>query len=466
MVEIGPQPSLAHTAHWLGVRGLADQVRIEDDAMRFWKFAAAFLAIACGAAAQDLAPEVLLLARIRSHMRDELSRVTNYTCLETTARFHSEHAGRSKAQSKLQPLDMVRLEVAYTNHREWFGSPGDRNFSEDNPVAFIGSGMIGNGFFAITLNNIFVSDLATFTYRGEEPLGGRTAYKFDFRLARRLGGLTVSLVGGIGTVGEQGSFWADSQSLDLIRLEYSADEIPPYLPLLEMTLNVSYARTRIGEYGVLLAQEAGLHIFKTTGEVNYNHVEYTHCRAFSAQSAIRFDSGPPGAAEPSPPERPKIVSEAGAGGAVPPFLAIALQLTAPITDRDAVGTLIEARVSGGVVRKGKIVVPDGSVVRGRIRRLERYNAAQFVVGLEFTEVEVSGGSLRFYADLIRMDRSPGIRPALTEPIIVRTTGGYQTTSQTITLHELPGVASFFVSGKTFTIPSGFRMVWRTRGLIR
>src|ERR1700684_4372399 len=156
--------------------------------MRCWKLAAPLLAIACGAAAQDLAPEVLLLARIRSHMRDELSRVTNYTCLETTARFHAEHAGRSKAQSKLQPLDMVRLEVAYTNHREWFGSPGDRNFSEDNPVAFIGSGMIGNGFFAITLNNIFVSNLATFTYRGEETLGGRSASRYDFHLSRRLGG--------------------------------------------------------------------------------------------------------------------------------------------------------------------------------------------------------------------------------------------------------------------------------------
>jgi hypothetical protein len=275
------------------------------------------------------------------------------------------------------------------------------------------------------------------------------------------------LVGGNGTVGEQGSFWADPQSLDLIRIESQADEIPPCLPLMEMTLNVNYARTRIGEYGVLLAQDAGLHMWKTTGEENYNHLEYTHCRAFSAQSAIRFDSGPQGAAEPLSPDRPKIVSEAGgAGEAVPPFLPIALLLMAPITDRDAVGTLIEARVSGDVVRKGKIVVPDGSLVRGRIRRLERYKAAEFVVGLEFTEVEVNGGSHRFYADLIRMDRRPGIRPTLSEPIVVRSAGGYQNTSQTITLHELPGVASFFVSGKTFTVPSGFRMVWRTRGLVR
>jgi hypothetical protein len=53
------------------------QVRIEDNVMGFWKLAAPILAIACGAAAQGLAPETLLLAHIRSHMRDELSRVTN-----------------------------------------------------------------------------------------------------------------------------------------------------------------------------------------------------------------------------------------------------------------------------------------------------------------------------------------------------------------------------------------------------
>jgi hypothetical protein len=432
-----------------------------------WKHAAAFLATVYGAAAQDLAPEVLLLAHIRSHMRGEISRVTNYTCLETTARFHSERGGPSKTRAKMQPLDTVRLEVAYTNHHEWYGSPGDRNFTEDNPAAFIGSGMIGNGFFAITLHNIFVNNLATFTYRGEETVGGRTASRYDFRLSRRSDGFTVSLAEGAGEVGEQGSFWADPESLDLIRLESQADEIPPYLPLTEMTLNVSYARMRIGEYGALLAQDADLHMLKTMGEESYNHLEYTHCRAFSAQSDIRFDSGFQDGAQPLPADRPKTISDAGAADAVPPFLPIALQLTAPITDRDTVGALIEARVSGDVVRKGKTVIPNGSLVRGRIRRLERYKTgAEFIVGLEFTEVEVNGRRLRFYADLIGMDRRPGIRPSLYEPIVVRSSGGYQTTSQTITLHELPGVASFFVGGKTFTIPSGFRMVWRTRGLLR
>ena len=89
------------------------------------------------------------------------------------------------------------------------------------------------------------------------------------------------------------------------------------------------------------------------------------------------------------------------------------------------------------------------------------------MGLEFTEVETGGATLRFYADLLRIDRSPAIRPALSERVLVPGGRGvYQARDEIVTLPELPGVASFFVSGTTFIIPSGFRMVWRTRGLIR
>ena len=88
------------------------------------------------------------------------------------------------------------------------------------------------------------------------------------------------------------------------------------------------------------------------------------------------------------------------------------------------------------------------------------------MGLEFSEVEVRGGLLPFYADLLRIDKSPRIQPTLSERVLVRGTAGVQTREEAITLPELPGVASFFVSGMTFTVPSGFRMVWRTRGPIR
>ena len=278
--------------------------------MRLWKIAGASLGLACVGAPQDLPPSVLFLARIKSHMREELSHIPNYTCLETISRFRKDPGPHPQSHGKLTAVDTVRLEIVYTDHREWYGSPGDRTLSVENPVAFIGSGMIGNGAFASALNNILGA--ASFTYRGEENLGGRTAVRYDFRLPRLLKALKISIAGSEGMVGEEGSLWADPQSLDLIRLESRADEIPPYLPLEEASTNVNYARMRIGDYSVLLAQQADPYMLDAAGVESYNRLEFTHCRAYSVQSDIRFDPDPShrrrhcrrGRLQSPPPRRP------------------------------------------------------------------------------------------------------------------------------------------------------------------
>ena len=428
--------------------------------MRFWKTAGALLMLTCAAAAQTLAPEVLLLARIKSRMREAVAQLPNYTCLETISRFHNDP---DTVRSKLRPFDTVRLEIVYSDRREWYGSPGERRLSEDNPWGLIGSGMMGTGAFALTINNILASD-ALITSRGEETLDGRKTVRYDYRLSSTLRGLTISIPGGKGAVGEAGSFWVDPQSLDLIRVSYRAVEIPPFLPLKEAATTVNYGRVRIGDSDVILAQQAEMHMLQANGFESYDRFDFTHCRAFSVQSAVRFDEEPAQTGPSAPARAPDKPIES-----VPALLQVTVQLTSTITDRDTVGTLIEGAVSGDVLRRGKIVIPDGSVVHGRIRRLERRyrEGSDFIVGIEFTDVEVSGQPLRFYADLLRMDKNPAIRPALAESVIVRTSRGqYAPGTANITLPELPGVASFFVSGTTFRLPPGLHTVWRTRGLIR
>jgi hypothetical protein len=426
--------------------------------MSWWKTAGASLLLAAVGAPQDLAPEVLLLSRIKRHLREQLAHVPNYTCLETISRFQNNPGDRPQSYSQLKPLDTVRLEIVYTDHREWFGLPGARDLTVDNPVAFIGAGMIGNGAFAMTLNNL--TEGAIFTYRGEETVSGRAAVKYDFRLPRLMKPLHISIPGGSGTVGEEGSLWADKESLDLIRLESHATEIPDYLPLDESSENVDYARMRIGEYDVLLAQQADSHMLDATGMESYNRLEFTHCRAYSASSNITFDLKAVESAQPVLPA--SLPSSTSSGLAIPALLRVTVQLTTSISDKDSVGTLIEGRVSGDVARRGKIAIPDGSVVHGRIRRLERYLGGEsFIVGLEFTEVELPGGLVPFYADLLSMDKSSEIQPELSRRISVPGRGDAK---ETITLAELPGVASFFVKGAN--LPNGLHTVWRTRGPIR
>jgi len=428
--------------------------------MSLWKIAGVSLALASVGAPQSVSPDLLLLSRIKIHMREELSHTPNYTCLETISRFRNNPGSHSQPQRQLAPLDTVRLEIVYSNHREWYGAPGDRNLSVDDPGTFIGSGMIGNGAFAATLNNIL--EAASFTYRGEENLDGRRAVKYDFRLRRLLNAFRISIPGGDGTVGEEGSFWADPESLDLIRLKSRADEIPPSLPLAEASESVNYARMRIGDDNVLLAQQADLHMLHASGMESYNRLDFTHCHAYSAHSDLRFDPNPEEPAQASIPNPAD-----GAGQNIPASLLVTVELTISISDPDSVGAVIEGKVSGDVLRKGKIVIPRGAVVRGRIRRLERSpEGGAFILALEFTEVDAPGGSLPFYADLLRIDKNPEIQPIFSERVIVNSSQGVQAREEAITITELPGVASLLVSGTTFTIPSGFRMVWRTRGPIR
>jgi len=424
------------------------------------RIAIAGLLLACAAAPQDLAPDVLLLSRIKRHLREELAHTPNYTCLETISRFHYDPKSLLQRHKGLARLDTVRLEIVYTDHREWYGSPGAKTLSEDDPVAFIGGGMIGTGSFGITLHNIVEGGI--FTYRGEDPIDGRRAVKYDFRIPQMLHSLQISIAGGIGTVGEEGSIWVNPESLDLIRMESHAVEIPPFLPLQASTASVDYARMHIGDSEALLAQQADSRVLEDSGEENYNRMEFTHCRSYGATSAISFDAKPAESGETAPaPPAPFT------GPAVPAFLEVTVLLRAPLSDKDSVGTLIEGKVAGNVVHKGKVVVPDGALVHGRIRSLDHYpDKKVFVVGLEFTEVDVSGRLLPFYADLLRLDKDPRIELELTRRIFVPRLGGVGLADESITLPQLPGVATFFVNGTNLSLPAGFRLIWRTRGVIR
>lgn len=99
------------------------------------------------------------------------------------------------------------------------------------------------------------------------------------------------------------------------------------------------------------------------------------------------------------------------------------------------------------------------LVAATIRRLERYQGddrAEFIVGLEFTEMEPAADLRLSTQTFFGRIRHPAC--ARTFPSTIA--------NETITLPELPGVASLFVIGQSFVIAGGFRTVWRTRGPIR
>ena len=418
-----------------------------------------FLAAFC-VPAQDLPPEVLILARIHDRVREAVERLPDCTCVETVARF------RKSAGKDLKPLDRVVLQILFSGGKELFASPGDTHW-ETSPFAFVASGMISNGLFALNLKTIFLDNHSIIRYKGDESLVWYRQVRYDFNVSRMWSGYTVQRGGASGVAAMRGSFWADPETYDLRRLEFHADEIPPELLYADISTTIYYNRVRIGESDVLLPQTAAMRTIGVDGVENRNLIEVTHCQGFHAQSTLVFGAARDAAAAAGPAATPP--KPAAAEGTLPPDLPIAVALSTPLDDRAAVGSLIQGKVVGSVTQKGKLLVPDGAPVEGRIRRLEHYSDAgdYFIVALEFMHLETPGGTLRFYADLQDVDRRQGAEMVFTsatrvESGAIGSAPWYNTHSERIWTHEVPGVGTFFVRGSSFSLPPGFRTVWKTQ----
>src|SRR2546427_13009506 len=92
---------------------------------------AAGLALPAAALPQDLLPPgVLLLSRVKRHVKQELARLPNISCLETVEREYQPAGG------KLRALDTVRLEVLANGDHRPYASPGEAKFSEPHAIRY------------------------------------------------------------------------------------------------------------------------------------------------------------------------------------------------------------------------------------------------------------------------------------------------------------------------------------------
>ncbi len=178
-----------------------------------------------------------------------------------------------------------------------------------------------------------------------------------------------------------------------------------------------------------------MRLVKFTGEESRNQIEFTHCRLFTAHSSISFgaNAGFPAFGEGAALDKREL----------PPGLSMVLRVNTAIGAKAAVGDLVEGLVEGNVTHKKRVVIPDGSLVRGRVRRLEDRGGA-WAVSLEFTDMEAGDARYRFFADLVSVEGVPAVR---------RPGSGAA---------ELPGVGTFVVEGSHVDVAAGFRMTWKTR----
>jgi hypothetical protein len=384
----------------------------------------------------DLAPELLTLARIKVKAAENLKALPNYTCLETI-----ERSRRRAPSRRYELVDTVRLEVAVVGGKELFAWPGGGQFEERELSKMVPGGAIGNGNFALHARSVFLSNAARFTYVGERFRDDKRTIRYDYRVPRMFSGYTIRVGEARGIVAYYGSFWVDADSLDLLRLEVNADEIPPNLPLQMSSDAMEYTRVPIGGSDFLLPQSSELVMVDVTGGESRNRTTFSGCRQYAGESVLSF-------AEP-PPETP-VAPPAIEDVSLPPGTVLNLALDSEITHTSAVGDVVTARLVSPVKRNGAIIAPKGAKLAGRLTRLNRNHGRYdyYCVGLTFSSIEFENKRGEIDGSLLETGQITGIQAV--------------PRALSLTVLQMPVTPNtFYVQGGQLRLSRGYRFTWRT-----
>ncbi len=226
---------------------------------------ALYMIAASSAMAQTADAGQELWGRVREHVAASVAGLPNYSCTETMERLIYAPSGQIEFRERL------RLEVLVTEKGELFAWPGSQDFTDEPLENWIGAGAIGTGNFAAQLLNLFLTSAPTVKYSGLETRGGDSLHRFDFHVQRSISRYTVDVQGKSAATAYSGWLWVKQGSLEIVRLETRAEEIPPDLDCREARQSVTYGRVRLGIDERMLPSEAELAVVSTYGARGPQH---------------------------------------------------------------------------------------------------------------------------------------------------------------------------------------------------
>lgn len=364
--------------------------------MRFW---AVLFAVLLARAQQGSPPDASLLSRIRTKVADNLKRLPNYTCTQTIVR-----SLRRSRSARLQRVDTVKLDVAYLDGKELYGRPGSS--IDESKITQLVSGTIGNGDFAGLPSSIFLGTATQFDYQGESKLSGKAAIRYNYTVPKFASGYQIQAGPVSALVGYHGSFWVDPESLDLMRLDVYADDIPETLKLTSAIDHMDYDHVSIGGSEFLLPRGAELNITDATGAERKNRMRLQACHQFVGESALSFTDLPiESFVAPSKPTLRTL--------SLPDDFVAQISLETPIDSASSmVGDSVEGTVKENIRAEGEAVIPKGTKISGHIARLEK-RGVLYYLDLAFDSLELRPGR----ADLTK--RENGVTSQTEEPLVFR-----------------------------------------------
>lgn len=408
--------------------------------------------------AQDPADEAwqltLRLSRVKRHVRGALANQPDNTCLVTIDRYR--WPVNQGAQRK---TDTVRVEVAYVGGHELYSWPGDGRFSDKPLSQMVGVGMVGDGDFAVHAHNLFIADNGIETFRGEEIENGRKLWRWDYRISRYQSGWSIRHGDSQQIAGVEGSFWADAETLDLVKMDTHATDFVTGFPLKAVVSTVRYARMRIGEQDVLMPQQAELSTTTLEGAESRNHTEYSNCRQYAGQSTITFNALPEPETPTSAPARiPTVEARLPAG------LTLKIQFASQVKlSQLSVGSAIAAVLAAPLRDGGKEIAPKGTAVRGRVRLLNRDHGEFVELGLEFDELEFAAHLDHFTASMRGFDTpGMGVHMTIAQTKTYTPAGDGLQIQKELGPSKLNGAGVFFLEVRGPGLPKGAIMTWVTQ----
>jgi hypothetical protein len=343
-----------------------------------------------------------LLDRFRAHIQRELEQMPNFVCSQEVDRFT-----RPSPDGAWRKVDALRFEVAAIGDKELYAKTGAAGFDGRPLAELVGRGTIGTGQFANLAKHVFVASTAAFTYAGETEESGRAAYEYRYDVPANRSSYSLHSGAARAVVAFQGAFWIDRSTLDLIRLDVQAYDLPPQLGIAQADTSIQYARAAIGERLALLPVKAMLSVVASDGVEDLNRARLSGCREYRVDSEVRFDTeraGLTGSAGRSR-EFPSIEARLPEGA----MLEIALDSEIDLQNARA-GDPVRATLTRAIRSGSGVMAAEGAAVFGRVVRLEQESMPfpMHEIGLEFDAIEMDGRTAKFAATMIEAGPAPGL----------------------------------------------------------
>lgn len=389
--------------------------------------------------------DVALVSQARNVVAAMLTRLPNYTCLETL-----ESTVRAVGQAKFRLLDRVRVEVAYVEGTELYAWPGSPKFdTRDIQQVIAGHGAVGTGDFGAHLRATYSGNIPL-QLAGKDSIKGRDAWRFTQSVPLRLSRFDMIVPPAKATVAYDVTAWHDVANLALLRFELEATEFPDSIPVGHTFKATEYETVSVNGMPARLPAMTELSMTTRKGVESRTVSTFSNCHEYKGESKLIFEEAA-GEQPGRTPQAPNMLY-LPAGLEVQARLDETVELT-----QAARGDPLVMTVTKDVIKHGRKVLSAGAKLNGRWHYIgcnDRPVAYCFAT-LKTESYEDGAHSGPFAAALaspsLELDLAYGVRSF---------EQGRRLSIPPEISHPEQGTATLY-AGIVTRLPRGYRLIWRT-----